>query len=158
MYIYIYIYLFILFVGAACRDRTSITGGSPVMLVSVYLECMRYKIEKIEKEVLKSLSLPLNIEGLIQLATASEAASCDVILNDCVRVLCDCSFALFSGAYNNSAAAAYAAAAADARAADVADAAAAYAHTYAADACVGRYCCCCCCCCCCCLVASIRRP
>ncbi|OEH74250.1 hypothetical protein cyc_01919 [Cyclospora cayetanensis] len=77
--------------------KASITHGNPMLLVSVYLEASRFKIDKICKEVLEPLSAPMNMEALTHLASSSEAAGCEQILKECARVLCDCAFALFSG-------------------------------------------------------------
>ncbi|KAL8429370.1 hypothetical protein Efla_001208 [Eimeria flavescens] len=77
--------------------KASISQGNPLLLVAVYLEASRFKIAKICKEVLQPLSAPMSLEALIQLAFACEATGCDQILKECVRVLCDCAFALFSG-------------------------------------------------------------
>lgn len=68
-----------------------------MLLVSVYLEATRFKIAKICREVLEPLSAPMNMETLIELAIACEATGSDQILKECVRVLCDCAFALVSG-------------------------------------------------------------
>ncbi|KAL8275561.1 hypothetical protein Esti_000512 [Eimeria stiedai] len=77
--------------------KSTITQGNPLLLVAVYREASRFKIAKICKDVLQPLSAPMSLEALIQLAFACEATGCDQILRECVRVLCDCAFALFSG-------------------------------------------------------------
>ncbi|KAL8436382.1 hypothetical protein ACSSS7_001782 [Eimeria intestinalis] len=77
--------------------KSTITRGNPLLLVAVYREASRFKIAKICKEVLEPLSAPMSLEALIQLAFACEATGCDQILRECVRVLCDCAFSLFSG-------------------------------------------------------------
>lgn len=79
------------------RYKSNISQGNPLLLVAVYLEARRFKIAKVCKEVLEPLSAPMNMDALVQLAFACEAAGCEQILKECVRVLCDCAFALFSG-------------------------------------------------------------
>lgn len=85
-----------------CRYHQEITrAADPFLLVAVYKECERLEMDRLRAEVLKAFSAPvMNVQPLLSLAHAAEALDVPQLLRECIRILADCSFALFSGTHS----------------------------------------------------------